>query len=65
LRKPKELAVEDLDFDAAAVISKLMEEIRAESEKTLSASKVKVATQRKPVKKTVTPSKKVVKGSKK
>jgi hypothetical protein len=65
LRKPKELALEDLDFDAAAVISKLMEEIRAESQKTLSASKVKVATQRKPVKKAVTPSKKVVKGSKK
>ncbi len=42
-----------------------MEEIRAESEKTLSASKVRVATQRKPVKKVVTPSKKVVKGSKK
>ncbi len=64
-RKRKEPEVDDLDFDTDAVISKLMEEIRAESEKTLSASKVKVATQRKPVKKVVTTSKKVVKGSKK
>ncbi len=64
-RKRKEPEVDDLDFDTDAVISKLMEEIRAESEKTLSASKVKVATQRKPVKKVVTAGKKVVKGSKK
>ena len=64
-RKRKEPEVDDLDFDTDAVIAKLMEEIRAESEKTLSASKVRVATQRKPVKKVVTTSKKVVKGSKK
>jgi hypothetical protein len=64
-RKRKEPEVDDLDFDTDAVISKLMEEIRAESEKTLSASKVKVATQRKPIKKPVATSKKVVKGSKK
>jgi hypothetical protein len=64
-RKRKEPEVDDLDFDTDAVISKLMEEIRAESEKTLSASKVRVATQRKPVKKVVTASKKVVKGAKK
>jgi hypothetical protein len=64
-RKRKEPEVDDLDFDTDAVISKLMEEIRAESEKTLSTSKVRVATQRKPVKKVVTASKKVVKGAKK
>ncbi len=64
-RKRKEPEVDDLDFDTDAVISKLMEEIRAESEKTLSASKMRVATQRKPVKKVVTANKKVVKGSKK
>lgn len=64
-RKRKEPEVDDLDFDTDAVISKLMEEIRAESEKTLSTSKVRVATQRKPVKKVVTAGKKVVKGSKK
>lgn len=64
-RKRKEQEVDDLDFDTDAVISKLMEEIRAESEKALSASKVRVATQRKPVKKVVTTSKKVVKGAKK
>lgn len=64
-RKRKEPEVDDLDFDTDAVISKLMEEIRAESEKTLSTSKLRVATQRKPVKKVVTASKKVVKGAKK
>ena len=64
-RKRKESEVDDLDFDTDAVISKLMEEIRAESEKTLSTGKVRVATQRKPVKKVVTASKKVVKGAKK
>lgn len=64
-RKGKEPEVVDLDFDTDAVISKLMEEIRAESEKTLSASKVRVATQRKPAKKVVTADKKVVKGAKK
>jgi hypothetical protein len=64
-RKPKEREVDDFDFDAATIISKLMEEIRAESDKALSASKVRVATQRKPAKKAVTQSKKVVKGSKK
>jgi hypothetical protein len=42
-----------------------MDEIRAESDKALSASKVKVATRKKPVKKAVTLKKKVVKGSKK
>ena len=64
-RKRNDPEVDDLDFDTDAVISKLMEEIRAESEKTLSTSKVRVATQRKPVKKVVTASKKVVKGAKK
>jgi hypothetical protein len=64
-RKRKQPEVDDLDFDTDAVISKLMEEIRAESEKTLSTSRVRVATQRKPVKKVVTASKKVVKGGKK
>ncbi len=64
-RRVKEQKIDDLDFDTDAVISKLMEEIRAESEKALSASKVKVATQRKPAKKAVTQGKKVVKGAKK
>jgi hypothetical protein len=64
-RRVKEQKIDDLDFDTDAVISKLMEEIRAESDKALSASKVKVATQRKPAKKAVTQSKKVVKGAKK
>jgi hypothetical protein len=65
LRRVKEQKIDDLDFDANAVISKLMEEIRAESDKALNASKVKVATQRKPAKKAVTQGKKVVKGAKK
>jgi hypothetical protein len=65
MKKPKERVVDDFDLDAAAIISKLMEEIRAESDKALSASKVRVATQRKPVKKAVTQSNKVLKGSKK
>jgi hypothetical protein len=65
LRRVKEQKIDDLDFDTDAVISKLMEEIRAESDKALSASKVKVATQRKPAKKAVTQGKKVVKGAKK
>jgi hypothetical protein len=65
LRKTKELKIDEIDFDTDAIISKLMEEIRAESDKAHSGSKVKVATQRKPVKKTVTKSKKVVKGAKK
>ena len=64
-RRVKEQKIDDLDFDTDAVISKLMEEIRAESDKALSASKVKVATQRKPAKKAVTQGKKVVKGAKK
>ncbi len=64
-RKRNEPEVDDLDFDTDAVISKLMEEIRAESEKSLNASKVRVANQRKPEKKVVPKSKKVVKGSKK
>jgi hypothetical protein len=65
LKRVKELKNDELDFETNAVISKLMEEIRAESDKTLNASKVKVATQRKPVKKVVTQSKKVVKGARK
>jgi hypothetical protein len=65
LKRVKELRNDELDFETNAVISKLMEEIRAESDKTLNASKVKVATQRKPVKKVVTQSKKVVKGARK
>ncbi len=65
LRRVKEQKIDDLDFDTDAVISKLMEEIRAESDRALSASKVKVATQRKPAKKAVTQSKKVAKGAKK
>lgn len=65
-RKVGERKVDDLDFDTAAVISKLMEEIREESERAaLHASKVKVATGRKPVKKIATQSKKVAKGTKK
>jgi hypothetical protein len=64
-RKIKEPKLDEIDFDTDAVISKLMEEIRAESDKALNTSKVKVATQRKPVKKVVAPKKKVVKGSKK
>jgi hypothetical protein len=65
VRRIERQQADELDFDADAVISKLMEEIRAESDKALSASKVKVATQRKPAKKAVTQSKKVVKGAKK
>jgi hypothetical protein len=65
LRRDKELKVDDLDFDTDAIISKLMEEIRAESDKSLTASKVKVATGRKPVKKVAIQSKKVAKGAKK
>jgi hypothetical protein len=65
LKRVKELKNDELDFETNAVISKLMEEIRAESDKTLNASKVKVASQRKPVKKVVTQSKKVVKGARK
>ena len=65
LRMNKELKIDEIDFDTDAIMSKLMEEIRAESDKAHSGSKVKVATQRKPVKKTVTKSKKVVKGAKK
>jgi hypothetical protein len=65
VRRIEKQQADEFDFDADAVISKLMEEIRAESDKALSASKVKVATQRKPAKKAVTQSKKVVKGAKK
>jgi hypothetical protein len=64
-RKPTEPEIDELDFDTDALISKLMDDIRAESDKALSASKVKVATQRKPVKKVIIQSKKAVKGSKK
>jgi hypothetical protein len=64
-KKIKEPKLDELDFDSDAVISKLMEEIRAESDKALNTSKVEVATRRKPVKKAVTLKKKVVKGSKK
>jgi hypothetical protein len=42
-----------------------MEEIRIESDKAISASKIKVATKRKPVKKVVVQGKKNVKGAKK
>lgn len=65
LRKHKEMVIEDLDFDTDAFMSKLMAEIRAESDKALITNKVKVATKRKPVKKVVTKNKKVVNGSKK
>jgi len=65
LRRDKESSVDDLDFDTDAVIAKMMEEIRAESEKALTASKVKVTTDRNPVKKTVNQGKKPVKGAKK
>lgn len=64
-RKPAASEIDELDFDTDALISKLMADIRAESDRALSASKVKVATQRKPVKKVIIQSKKVVKGSKK
>ena len=64
-RKPAEPEIDELDFDTDALISKLMDDIRAESDKALSASKVKVATQKKPVKKVIIQSKKAVKGSKK
>ena len=64
-RKIEESKVDEFDLDTDAVISKLMDEIRAESDKALSASKVKVATRRRPVKKAVPLKKKVVKGSKK
>lgn len=64
-RKTNPPQVDDFDFDTNAMISKLMGDIRAESDKASSASKVKVATQRKPVKKVITQNKKVVKGSKK
>jgi hypothetical protein len=65
LRRDREPKVDDLDFDTDAVISKLMEEIRIESDKAISASKIKVATKRKPVKKVVVQGKKNVKGAKK
>jgi hypothetical protein len=64
-RKPREPEIDELDFDTDALISKLMDDIRAESDKSLSESKVKVATQKKPVKKVIIQSKKAVKGSKK
>ena len=59
----KELVDDDFDFQTDELISKLMEEIRLESEKALKTSKVRAATQAKPVKKTVASGKKVVKGS--
>ena len=65
LRRVSNPKIDDLDFDANAVISKLMEEIRAESDKAISASKIKVATKRTPVKKGVVQGKKNVKGAKK
>jgi hypothetical protein len=65
MRKTNPPQIDDFDFDTNAMISKLMEDIRAESDKASSASKVKVATHRKPVKKVITQNKKVVKGSKK
>jgi hypothetical protein len=64
-RKTPKTKIDDFDFDTDALISKLMEDIRADSEKALKTGKVKVALQRKPVKKEVTQSKKVVKGAKK
>lgn len=64
-RKLQDPEVDEFDFDTEAIISQLMDDIRAESEKALSPSKVKVATQRKPAKKVAIRSKKVVKGSKK
>jgi hypothetical protein len=65
VRKPTPQNVDEFDFDAEALISKLMDDIRTESDKALSTGKVRVATQRKPVKKAVSPGGKVVKGSKK
>jgi hypothetical protein len=64
-RKTPKTEIDDFDFDTDALISKLMEDIRADSDKALKTGKVKVAVQRKPVKKVVTQSKKVVKGAKK
>ena len=64
-RKVRERRVGDLDYDTDAFISKLIDEIREESDKALHASKVKVATGRKPVKKIATQSKRVAKGTKK
>lgn len=64
-RKVRERRVDDLDYDTDAFISKLIDEIREESDKALHASKVKVATGRKPVKKIATQSKRVAKGTKK
>jgi len=62
--KIKEPKLDELDFDTDAVISRMMDEIRAKAERAESRSKVAVVARRKPVKKVVTSKKKVVKGSK-
>jgi hypothetical protein len=64
-RKTPQTKTDEFDFDTDTLIAKLMEDIRADSDKALSAGKVKVATQRKPVKKEGIQSKSVVKGAKK
>jgi len=65
VRKMRKPQPDESDFDTDAFISKLMDEIRAESDKPVGASKVGVATQRKPVKRAVPENKRVVKGAKK
>lgn len=62
--KIKEPKLDELDFDTDAVISRMMDEIRAKSERAQKRSKVATVAGRKPVKKVVTSKKKVVKGSK-
>jgi len=62
--KIKEQKLDELDFDTDAVISKMMDEIRAKAEWAESRSKVAVVARKKPVKKVVASKKKVVKGSK-
>jgi hypothetical protein len=62
--KIKEPKLDELDFDTDAVISRMMDEIRAKSERAQKRSKVANGARKKPVKKVVTTKKKVVKGSK-
>jgi hypothetical protein len=62
--KIKEPKLDEFDFDTDAVISRMMDEIRAKAERAESRSKVATVAGRKPVKKVVTSKKKVVKGSK-
>jgi hypothetical protein len=64
-RKTPQTKTDEFDFDTDTLIAKLMEDIRADSDKALSAGKAKVTTQRKPVKKEGIQSKSVVKGAKK